>query len=261
MPLPNYAIKTSTEIDPQIRLLLVGPPKSGKTFAAATFPNPLYVDFDNGLTATELRALQLAQLPFYSEEWVRTQYKSLHPSPTSPFKPASAFVQFINSVDVQKMTIEDTLVIDSLSTLSDAVKAELAVNTPKGKDGNPDTFWFWREWSNWFCAFCTKLKSFKCHVVLLAHEQEIRDNETGRVTSYKFCLQGQEFSPRLPQFFTDIYRQTKESRQIPGQVDKLKMQVEESYLWQVKTTPQFLACSRMNTKQLYMPATFKSFTY
>lgn len=259
MALPSYAIKTSTEVDPQIRLLLVGPPKSGKTFSAATFPNPLFVDFDNGLTSKDLREKQMAQLPFYSEEFLRKQYPKLNVG--NMLRPASSFVEFLNSTEIRQMTVSDTLVIDSLSTLSDAVKAELTPNIPKNKDGTPDNFWFWREWSAWFCALCTKLKSFKCHVVLIAHEQEIRDSETGRVTSYKFCLQGQEFSPRLPQFFTDIYRQTKESKPVAGQVDKLKMTAEESYLWQVKTTPQFLACSRMSTKNLYMPANFSSFNY
>lgn len=263
MPLPIYAVPTSTEVDPQVRLMLVGPPKSGKTYAATTFPNPLIVDFDNGLTSAELRAKKLATLPFYDEAWLRTQYKQLHPSATSPLKPASAFVTFLNSRELMAMDLGDTLVLDSLSTLSDAVKFELTPQIPVGKDGKDDGYWYWRNWSNWFAALCTKIKSLRCNVVLIAHEQEIRDSETGRVNAFKYILQGQEFSPRLPQFFTDIYRQTKEVKEVPGTAagDKLAKRVTETYLWQIKSSPQFMCETRMKTDRQFVPANYSSFSY
>lgn len=261
MPLPSYIQRVSREIDPQIRLLLVGPPKFGKTYAASTFPNPLFVDFDNGLTSRELREKNLAILPFYDEQWLRKQYPKLHVASVAPVKPASALVTFLNSPEIMAMTVEDTLVLDSLSTISDAVKMELTPLIPVFKNDKEDGFWFWRQWSNWFRDFCTKLRSLRCHVVLTAHEQEIRDPETGRVTAYKFMLQGQEFSPRLPQFFTDIYRQTKESKLLPGSADSLTKRVQESYLWQIKSSPQFVCETRMKTDKQYVPANFSSFDY
>lgn len=264
MPLPPYIIRTSSnEVPPQIRLLLVGPPKSGKTYAASSFPNPLFVDFDNGLTSTELRAKNLATLPFYDEAWLRKQYPVLHANAKLPVRPASSFVTFLNSPELLSMSIEDTLVLDSLSTMSDAVKTELTPLIPVSKKtGEDDGYWFWKQWSNWFCSLCTKIRSLNCNVVLTAHEQEIRDSETGRVLAYKFMLQGQEFSPRLPQFFTDIYRQTKDTKQLPGPAgDKLAARVSENYLWQIKSSPQFLCETRMRTDKQFVPANFTSLNY
>jgi len=263
MHIPSYAETITADESPQIRLLLVGPPKSGKTWSAATFPNPIFADFDNGLTSRELREKGIRSLPFYDTDWITNHFpKRVQKSALgTKVQAASAFVEFLNSPDLAKMTLEQTLVVDSLSTLADAVRDELEPATPVGKNGEKDTFWFWREWSTWFRSLCTKFKSLNCHVILIAHEQEIRDAETGRVNAFKFALQGQEFSPRLPQFFTDIYRQTKDSKDKPGSQDKSTKQVEEVYLWQVKTSPQFMCNTRMKTTQQFVPATYASIKY
>lgn len=262
MPLPNYATYDKSTTDTLIRLLLVGPPGSGKTCAAATFPNPLFLNFDNNLKSAEiLLGKSFANLPFYDEPWIRTQYPKLHPTPTSPLKVSSALTTFLNSAEIAAMTQEDTLVIDSLSTLGDAVFKDITAITPKSsKTGEADGHWFWKTWAEYFCALCTKLKSLRCHVVLIAHENEIRDSETGRVISYKFVLQGQLFSPRLPQFFTDMYRQTLETKPLAGgsALDKTTLRVEENYLWQIKTSTLFLCKTRIRTQNQFVKAHYKS---
>ena len=265
MHLPTYASPVSAQESPQIRLLLIGPPKSGKTFAAATFPNPLFVDFDDSLTSKELRTkYSLHSLDFCDPAWIKEHFSKrvIVTASGTRIKAASAFVDFLNSPDIEKMTYEQTLVIDSLSTLGDAVRAELEASQPTSKSGEPDTFWFWREWAAWFRDLCTRLKQLSTHVVVIAHENEIRDSETGKVTAFKLALPGQEMTPRLPQFFTDIYRQTKEVTVKPGAAsDKAATSVEEKYLWQVKTSPQFMCNTRMKTDKMYVPAHYDSIKY
>lgn len=249
---PPSAIKSSTIEIPQIRLLLVGIPKSGKTYSVATtFPGVVVADFDNGYTANDLRGKDIPLLNFYDPEWV----KKVYPGKSS----ANAFSDFLAN-EATKFERGQTLVIDGLSSLSDAVREHLDKITPKGKDGNPDGFWFWKQWSIWFQQFCVRLTTLKCHVVLIAHEQEIRDSETGRVLSYKWLLQGQEFSHRLSQFFTDVMRQTKTTTEVtkPGPI----VEVTNKFEWQIAPDTKFpYCCTRMNSNQKFVPATFASFKY
>ncbi len=240
MHLPTF-VKTSSDASAQIRLLLVGPAKSGKTYSSATFPNPLILDFDNGLTNPDLRNKNIPHIPFYDAEFVRTQLKE-------PSYRANALTTFLRG-EAQKMTSEQTLIIDSLSTLCDALTEELDKKTPVAKNGEKDGFWFWKQWSEWLRGFCTALTGLKCNVVVIAHEQELRDSETGRLLGYKWLLKGQDFSPRLSQFFTDVFRQVREGKEQPGG------KVVENYMWQVKPTSLFpYASTRMNIDTLTIPA-------
>lgn len=249
---PPQATKPDLASQPQIRLLLVGIPKSGKTFSTVTtFPNPVVADLDNGYTAADLRALQLPSLEFYNPEWLKKHYSGM--------SAANAFNKFLAD-EAPKLTRDQTLVIDGLSSLADAVRDHLDKITPKGKDGNPDGFWFWKQWSIWFQQFCVRLTTLKCHVVLIAHEQEIRDSETGRVLSYKWLLQGQEFSHRLSQFFTDVFRQTRTTKELvkPGPITE----VTSTYEWQIAPDTKFpYCCTRMSSPAKFVPASFKSFNY
>ena len=243
MHIPAY-IKKSTDENPQIRLLLVGPAKWGKTFSAATFPNPVFLDFDNGLTNPELRAKNIPHIPFYDSAFVKEHLKE--PDPT---RRAEALANFLRN-EGMKMTVDQTLVIDSLSTLCDALTDGLDKRTPVGKTGEKDGFWFWKQWSEWLRGFCTLLTSLKCNVVVIAHEQELRDSETGRLLGYKWLLKGQDFSPRLSQFFTDVFRQVREAKESGGKI------IEE-YKWQVKPSPTVsYTATRMNVDTLYIPANY-----
>lgn len=243
MHLPQNTKQTSELTAPQTRLFLIGPPKSGKTFAAATFPNPFFLDFDSGLTSKELRERNLPHMPFYDTKFVKEVLKQ-----QNKMNGLNWFLQN----EAGKFTNEQTLVLDSISTIGDAVTEELDRVTPIGKTGEKDGFWFWKSWALWWQGLCTKLIDLKCNVVVIAHEQEIRDSETGKVLSYMWMLKGKDFSPRMGQFFTDVFRQTKKSSESGG-----KVTVE--YLWQVHPTAQFqTACTRMKIDTLTVPATYES---
>jgi hypothetical protein len=243
MHLPTF-IKKSTEANPQIRLLLVGPPKWGKTYSAATFPNPIFLDFDNGLTNPGLRNKNIAHIPFYDAAFIKEHLKEPDMS-----RKANALTNFLRN-EATKMTDEQTLVVDSLSTLCDALTEELDKRTPVGKNGEKDGFWFWKQWSEWLRGFCTLLTTLKCNVVVIAHEQELRDAETGRLLGYKWLLKGQDFSPRLSQFFTDVFRQVREAKENNGKI-------VENYLWQVKPSPTVsYTATRMDVDTMFIPANY-----
>lgn len=236
---PQNIILSSSNTSKNLRLLLVGPPKWGKTYSVVTtFPNPLVVDFDNGLTA--INGIDVA--PFYDGEWFKKTFPGISMR-------TNALSKFIVQ-HASQMTGEQTLVLDSLSTICDYLNKDLTSIQPKGKNGEPDGYWFWAQWGNWLRDFCVLLTSLKCNVVLIAHEAEVRDAETGRLTGYRWLLKGQDFSPRLSQFFTDVFRQVKETKESQGKIT-------EEYKWQVKQTPLFpYANTRMNCDTLYIPASY-----
>jgi len=220
----------------QRRIMLMGPPKWGKTWAALTAPNPIVIDFDRGLAGYPE---EVFTLPFYDTKWVMTTFKARFGS--------EAFLKWIQT-DALQLESDQTIIIDSLSTLSDALTVELDNKTPLTRQGEKDSFWFWRAWSQWLCDMCNALTRLHSNVILITHEQEIRDSETGRILGYKWLLKGQDFPPRMSQFFTDVIRQTKRTEEIKGKV-------KETFLWQIKPDNLFpLLCTRCATEDKFVQA-------
>jgi len=241
---PNTQLSSEIKSSKQRRLLLMGPPKWGKTWAALTFPNPIVIDFDRGLT--EIKT-PVPALPFWDDEWCKKTFASQ----TKKMNMLTAWLK----TEGMKLGEDQTLVFDSLSTISDVLAIELEAATPTNKAGEKDGFWFWKEWSNYLRSLHVLINSLKCNVVMCCHEQEIRDSETGRVTAYKWLLKGQDFSARLGQYYTDVFRQTKLSKE--NAQDKT---VSCEYVWQVQPDNMFqLCCTRIQTNKKFVPATFASF--
>jgi len=246
MHTPTYNKKTTELVSPQTRLFLVGPPKSGKTYAAVTFPNPTVIDFDSGLTNKDIREHGINFLPFYSESFIHDIMKQQNK--------VNALSLFLKE-EAPKFTFEQTLIFDSVSTIGDSLMEDIERRCPITKSGEKDGFWIWKMWSLWWQNFCSRLLDLKCNVVVIAHEQEVRDSETGKLLAYKWLLKGQDFSPRMAQFFTDVFRQVKKSEEANG-----KIKIE--YLWQVHGDTLFpFACTRMNVDTKLVKANFSSFKY
>lgn len=230
---------------PQRRLLLIGLPGSGKTYSTiTTCPNVVVLDFDNQLDHPDVRQAVRAVFPLWDEAWMKTELKLAQPT-------IDARLLAVVEQYVAKMPPDTTVVVDAISTIADAVKDSLTARAPKG-----DSYWYWREWSNFWRRFITALKNVQCHVVVLAHETQARDSETGRILNYGWLLQGQEFSPRLPQFFTDVCRQIRDST-----VDPQTGRVTNKYQWQIGYTKEFdVAKSRCTAGTLYIPADWRVLT-
>lgn len=180
-------------------------------------------------------------MPMYDKKFVTEQMKQQNS--------VNALTWFLTN-DAAKLTNQQTIILDSVSTIGDAVMAQLEKMAPVGKTGEKDGFWIWKMWAEWWRTMVTQLTTLSCHVVVCAHEVEHRDAETGRLLGYKWLMKGQDFSPRMAQFFTDVFRQTKKSTEANGKV-------KEEYMWQVKADNLFpFACSRMSIEDKLIPANF-----
>jgi hypothetical protein len=238
-------ILASEAANPQRRLLLIGVSGSGKTYSTVTTcPNPVVDDFDNQLDHPAVVAALRGVFPMWDKAWIKNELK-----PTQNI--IDEIVMQVIEKYVAPLPPDCTFIVDAISTLADLIRDSLTVRAPKG-----DSYWFWREWSNFWRRFITALKNVRCNVVVIAHETQVRDSETGRVLNYGWLLQGQEFSPRLPQFFTDVVRQVRETT-----VDPTSGKVTSKYLWQIAHSKEFdVAKTRCSAKTQYIPADWRELT-
>lgn len=229
--------------DPRRRILAIGIPGSGKTYSiCTTMPKVIVLDYDNQLDDVDVRAKVFAHYPMYDADWVKTQLKIVG-------NPLEILEKVVNALR-PGLTPQHTLFTDSMSTFADALKENLEARS-LAQPVSDRSFWFWREWSKAWRSLCTLLKSLPCNVAMSAHESEIRDDETGRLQKYGWILQGKEFTPRIPQFFTDVVRQVHNVAADP----KTGAITKEEWLWQIKPTADAPHIkSRCRSNSLFIPA-------
>ena len=252
---------------PHIRVLIVGAAKSGKTFSAMTFPNPIVLDFDNGLTAFKGRN-DIIRIPFYSDAWCIEKAKCSVKNDT--VDRYNGLCKWIKEEGF-KLSKEQTLVLDSWTTYQSYSDIYLAKNPVIIKDSSgklvEDSYKYWDKKQKQAEVIHTLLTSLECHVVVLAHELHERDKETGQLLDkIKPLMQGQ-FPNRMSNYYTDVFRMvavsetTKESAELMrvSNGDLTKLQKDTKYYWQCKQSNAFNACTRMHTEQMYIEPTFESF--
>lgn len=162
----------STEVT-NLRVLLIGYPHAGKTFAALSFPDPYVIDFDNKLP------LNTANFPFHNEEWVRTTFPQQ--DHRMGCNRRDAFLSFLRS-QMNNYT-GHTLILDSW-TLCMATYSAWARQNPgqfMSKEGNVDPRKIFLDKLEYSVEVVTLLSGHKGHVVVTAHASPERD-EKGKVT-------------------------------------------------------------------------------
>lgn len=112
------------------RILLCGRAKTGKTFLAATWPKPLFINSDKG-TAT----LRDKQIPFWDVD------RPTESNKIRPYKMVRKMLQNLRNQEgpywdelSEAGYIPETIVLDSLTALSDIFEAEVTMFPPDGKD-------------------------------------------------------------------------------------------------------------------------------
>jgi len=232
---PTASVELSTQAMPQIRLLLLGRPGTGKTFSVCTtFPGIIVADFDNGLTSADIRKLGILSMPFYDMDWIKKNF------PNSGDRAASAFKAWLNN-EARKLEKDQTLFIDSLSALDDSFHIETEKLAPAGKSGERDGFFVWNQKQVFFRDIHNIFKALKCNVVVAAHEKEERDADSGALLGKVSPLMTGVFASKLGSQYTDVVRTfSKEERDAAG-----KPTGKTIYQWQVKSDDKYDLKSRM----------------
>lgn len=240
MYIPPSADTTS---DPNAKrfILLLGVPGSGKTWAAIkTAPNPIAALFEQAITDPRLIELNTPKLKFYKSEWCESAYKKKNP--------IDAFSEFLKT-DAKKFTLDQTLVVDSLSSYCDFLGTYLWAKTPTPQGATePDVRAYYGLMKDWFVDLFTLMSTLECNIILVAHIT-YRTDATGVIKNIAPMVEGAT-RDGMGRHFTDMIRQIAIEK-------KIGEKVTTEYKWQVKSSGDFTAKCRANIDTLYIPADFR----
>lgn len=235
-----FALKNSQKLsdDNQIRLMLTGISGSGKSTAAATFPNPVFCNFDRTLKSVAAQE-NIQMLPFFDISFCRESYRSviIH----------DAFMNFLKS-DAKSLEPDQTLIIDSLTTLQEFFHRYHEAT----KEAQDNKYHIWTEKGKYLRDIHGSISQLRCHIVTILHEIPVKDE--GEITDkMKIAVSGY-YGMLISKNYTDSFRQC-----IRKGVDLATKKTVDMYSWQVKSSDRYeFVKSRKKSSQEFIPASYES---
>lgn len=260
MYLSEHALKEIPAV-PRIMLGIQGPPGSGKTASALTFPNPIIAEFDNSdynglLKLDHLRDVKPQIIPFYSQSFIVDTLK-IPPNRSHIILRHKAFQDWLFEHG-PKLTPDQTLIVNTWSFLQDVIDAFIFCKAEEvfGRDGKRDDFAPWDNKIEHSKQILNALKDLSCNVVITFHESLERDKNTGLMLDKTQPLQQGKFVTRIkgffPSFYKSIVRQKFDANGKPIEGQK------PEYLWQTASDNKFDAKNSRPDLPMLVPATYKS---
>lgn len=230
MYIPKETVNLKDQKVNKIRLGIQGEPGTGKTTSALTFPNPVVINFDDGLGGHFGK--DVIEFPVWSYDWC-IKYGC---SPTKPQKNPqpdrkSATIKILKGC--LYLTEDQTLILDSWTALQTAFDIEQATH-PLIQNGEINAFDFWEKKIDFSEDVISLLVSMKCHVVVLFHEVLERDKKTGLLLNKCQPMMQGKFQTKLKLHFPNYFRMLAE-----GEIDKDGKELGCKYFWQVKADSKF----------------------
>lgn len=177
-------IKKTSDIKPdKVKILLYGEAGTGKTTFASTAPRPIFFDFDNGLLSVR------------NKEGVSyVDYRDLELKDIW-----STFMEDVE--EVGKGDEFDTVIIDSLSTISDTCMDHILQQSRRL--GKPPQQNDWMPQMIELKKMLKLLVAMPKHVIVIGHEQIIKDELTGRI--WVLPLITGKMSKQIGALFNEFY--------------------------------------------------------
>lgn len=242
MFIPKKSISVPPNTIKPPHLLLQGPPASGKSYnVLMTFPHIIYVDFEN-LLPPEIPTLRPPDyiIPFYDREWLLKNSADFG-GIKSPMLAYKWWLQH----EAARMTDEQTLVNDSLSSIQDMFHIQVEPQA----EGAENKYYLWNEKAKYMRDIHLLLRNLKCNVVMIAHEMEPRDEDTGKLTGKFMPYVTGGFKAQIGRNYDNVFRAfTTEGP------DKKPV-----YMWQIKPDKEYNLRTTIKTDAKYVPASFESF--
>jgi hypothetical protein len=182
-------------------LLLIGPPKNGKTAFAMSFPDPYILDCDNNLAgALRYHNFDAKPFPFYFD----------NPNDVEEDKRWSFCMDAIKKAIAAPEP--KTIIVDGLSLLAYYLERHILANSKKG-NGQDDLVIAgekvmnqsqWGPFRNLMSQLVMACKAAGKPFIMTCHEYT-EVSKTGAVTGYKPLISGQ-LRNNIAGYFTDVWR-------------------------------------------------------
>lgn len=222
-----------------VQALLWGPPKSGKTVLAHTWPRTITLDFDDGMESV----ITACRRGWIDKDPSELRYLTIAETDTAEFgyvKRPNAMEQAVDYVnywaDDSRWDTWDTLIVDSITSMGDYCINQALYNLGKLK-GYSDSKQKsdrvkmrimqrqdWNPAMSLLSNFINELREFDKHLLVLAHEHH-ETTESGAVVSKSPYVIGRVLRQDIPKSFDEVWYmsqdedgnteiQTRESRKI-----------------------------------------------
>lgn len=178
--------------------LFIGPPKSGKSRLAMSFPKPAVLDCDGNLAG----AIRAGAADFLFED-PNVDDKGVELQPAMKWKKCCDFLrEAINLPETECQTI----VIDGLSIMSNYLIDSLSQNSKLTVGGEKvmDQS-LWQPFRNRIQQFMLQGRASSKMFIVTCHEDVIKDDNSGAVVSYRPLIPGQ-LKQNLAGLFSDVWR-------------------------------------------------------
>lgn len=187
-----------TESKQYISLLLKGMSGTGKTTIAAQFPKPVLINFDkntaclNRLSKESLDDLRLVD----------------------PFKDAAGKIVpnikiWNNFTNQLSKIVEDnsvkTIIIDSLTLLAAALESSILGSDDPSKQFKIQDWGTFGRYLQWLGENLIQAQGRDKHIIVIAHEQALVDDDSGRTTGYSLAIGG-KMKNSFEMYFSDVWK-------------------------------------------------------
>lgn len=186
-----------------LKVLLYGPSGTGKTTLCSSFPNPHFVDADNGMLSVSGK--DLTYITVSNKETTDPDFLEickLRKKDLTRFPKSEAFTKatFLIEHWANTLTEEDTLIVDSLTFMNDwamSYVCKLAgVPQPRIQD--------WGAAQKMLENIFEQVNDVKCNLVIIAHEQFVKDEDSGVISWLPLTIG--KLATKIPIYFDEVWR-------------------------------------------------------